>query len=364
MKLNDNELRVLAILEEDPYINQKNIAEKMNLSRPAVANLISGLQTKGYIIGKPYILRKKEYVTCVGGANVDYTFNLEDQMIMGTSNPVSKAISYGGVIRNIAENLARLNERVSLMSLVGNDTIGVNLLKDNKKLMEVFATESLDNQPTGSYYSIIDKHGNMSVGFADMSINDLMDRTWILEHRKHLILSSWIVADTNIKKSGLEALVEFSNNEEKNLCIVGVSGPKMRNMPDDIYGVNLIITNLDESQTYFHSNSDDLFSLAKLWLDKGVERIVITEGKKGFVYGDKSFLKHQEAFIVEEKDIVDVTGAGDAFSAATIYGIINNLKFEEAVKLGAISSSLTIKQKHAVYPNLSINLLKKELKKQ
>ncbi|MDY0317698.1 MAG: winged helix-turn-helix transcriptional regulator [Candidatus Izemoplasmatales bacterium] len=364
MKLNDNEIKVLAILEEDPYINQKNIADKMNLSRPAVANLISGLQTKGYIIGKPYVLRKKEYVTCVGGANVDYTFNLEDQMIMGTSNPVSKSISYGGVIRNIAENLARLNQRVSLMSLVGKDTVGENLLKDNKKLMEVFATDTLDNQPTGSYYSVIDKHGNMSVGFADMSINDLMDRTWILEHRKHLILSSWIIADTNIKKSGLEALVEYANNEDKNLCIVGVSGPKMRNMPDDISGVNLIITNLDESQTYFNSSTDDLFSLAKLWLDKGVERIVITEGKKGFVYGNKSFLKHQEAFIVEEKDIVDVTGAGDAFSAATIYGIINNLKFEEAVKLGAISSSLTIKQNHAVNPNLSINLLKKELKKQ
>jgi sugar/nucleoside kinase (ribokinase family)/DNA-binding CsgD family transcriptional regulator len=363
MKLNDNEIKVLKILEEDPFISQKNIADKLSLSRPAVANLISGLQTKGYILGKPYVLKKSDYITCVGGANVDYTFRLEDDLIMETSNPVASSISYGGVIRNIAENLSRLNSKVSLMSLVGSDSIGVNLLKDNKKLMEVFATDIIDDYRTGSYYSVIDKLGNMNVGFADMAINNLMNRTWILEHKRHLIQSSWIIADTNIKKSGLAALVEFANNEDKNLCFVGVSGPKMKNMPEDVNGVKLIITNIDESQTYFNNKSKDLFYLANLWLEKGVEMIVITQGKKGFVYGNKTALKHQNAFLVKDEEVVDVTGAGDAFSGATIYGIVNNLKLEDAVKLGAISSSLTIKEKSAVNPNLSINLLKKELKK-
>lgn len=363
MNLNENEEKVLEILSDDPYISQKNIADKLNLSRPAIANIISGLQTKGYIIGKPYVLRTDNYISCVGGANIDYTFKLYEKLIMETSNPVSSHISYGGVVRNIAENLARLNEQVSLMSLVGKDSLGEELIKDNKKIMEVFATDLVDKARTGSYYSVIDKSGNMNIGFADMNINDLMDRSWILEHRKHLIQSSWIIADTNVTKSGLEALVEFSGNEDKKLCIVGVSGPKMKNMPEDISGVNLIITNLDESQTYFNTESYNLVNLVNLWLEKGVENVVITQGKKGCVFGNGLSIKHQNAFIVEDEEIIDVTGAGDAFSAATIYGLINNLKLDEAVKLGAISSSLTIKSNQAVNPNLSINILKKELKK-
>jgi DNA-binding Lrp family transcriptional regulator len=74
LKLNENEKKVLKVLKEDPYISQKSLADMLGLSRPAVANLISGLQDKGYILGKPYVLREERYITCIGGANYDRTF--------------------------------------------------------------------------------------------------------------------------------------------------------------------------------------------------------------------------------------------------------------------------------------------------
>ena len=88
MNINENEKKVLELLKNNPYASQQHIADQLSLSRPAVANLISGLQSKGHILGKPYVLKKEEYVTCVGGANLDYTFRLEDDMTLGTSNPV------------------------------------------------------------------------------------------------------------------------------------------------------------------------------------------------------------------------------------------------------------------------------------
>lgn len=363
MKLNENERKVLELLKSDPYASQQRIADQLSLSRPAVANLISGLQDKGYILGKPYVLKKEEYVTCVGGTNLDYTFRLEDDMVLGTSNPVVSQVSFGGVVRNVADNLSRLNHQVSLMSIVGADSAGEDLIENSKKIMEVFAIDKLSKSNTGGYYSIIGKDGNMNVGFADMSINKHMNGTWILEHKRHLSLSSWIIADTNITKDAVEALIEYSVSNQKKLALIGVSGPKMKNVPSDLNGVEIIICNLDESQSYFHTTSDNLDELAKLWIDKGVKKAIITKGKQGCVFTDGTTIKHQPAAIVSDDLVVDVTGAGDAFSSAVLHGLISDETLDKSVKFGTISSSMTIQSKYSVNPKLSINLIKKELKK-
>lgn len=363
MKLNENEKKVLKLLHDNPYINQKDLAELVNVSRPAVGNIISGLQQKGYILGKPYMLRQVDYLTCIGGANIDVTFNLEDEFMLGTSNPVVSKTSNGGVIRNVAENLARLDQHVSLMTLVGDDNFGEDLLVQSRKLMETFASEKVKDETTGSYYSIIDIHGDMKVGFADMSINRLMNRTWILEHKKHLHMSAWMITDLNVTKEAVDALIEFSRQSDIPLAIIGVSSPKMKHLSDDLSDVDLVICNKDESQTYFKTSEERVELLCQMWLDAGVKKAVITAGTKGAYYGEHGVVKHQEAFIIPEDKVVDVTGAGDAFSSATIYGLSTGKSLEESVKMGALNSSLTIQVPYAVNPKLSMNLLKKELKK-
>jgi sugar/nucleoside kinase (ribokinase family)/DNA-binding CsgD family transcriptional regulator len=361
MILNSNEEKVLSILRKDPYSSQQTMASQLGLSRPAVANLISSLQEKGYILGKPYVLKETDYVTCIGGANLDYTLRLDKAIIVGTSNPVSSNTSLGGVIRNVAENLARLNHPVSLMTCVGDDSAGDTVLKESKKLMDVFASDVITGATTGSYYSVIEPNGNMHVGFANMAINDHMTRSWIIEHKRHLRLSTWILADTNIQKDALEALIEFTNNEGKNLVIIGVSGPKMARVPDDLTGVHTIICNVDETQAYFNTNETNIETLVQLWKNKAIRHVVITNGKAGSAYADKDTVSIQSANRIDEADIVDVTGAGDAFSSAVIHGLMNNQSLKDSVKLGTINARLTIESPHAVNKNLSINLLKKEL---
>jgi sugar/nucleoside kinase (ribokinase family) len=361
MNLNRNEEKLLKILGDNPYISQKDIAQMLEISRPAVANHISSLQSKGYILGKPYVLSQGEYITCVGSANIDYTFKLIEDMKLGTSNPINSSTSFGGVIRNVAENLARLDCNVSLMSVVGNDAYGETLIQSSKKIMEVFAVDKLKDKTTGGYYSIINPTGNMDVGYADMSINNSMDRSWILEHKRHLNLSSWIIADLNISKEAVESLIEFSRNEEIPLGIIGVSTPKMKNLPSDLEGIDIIICNKDESQTYFKTENEDVEDLCQMWLDKGVKKAVVTDGTKGSYYGENNIVSHQDAFVIDDSKIVDVTGAGDSFSSALIYALIKEYSFKESIRIGTMSSSLTIQVPFSVNPKLSINLLKKEL---
>ncbi|MDY0209784.1 MAG: winged helix-turn-helix transcriptional regulator [Acholeplasma sp.] len=363
MKLNENERKVVSILKENPYVSQQYMADQLKLSRPAIANLISGLQEKGIILGKPYVLRKEAYVTCIGGANLDYTFRLEEPLVLSTSNPVSSTISYGGVIRNVADNLARLNHTVSLMTVLGDDSAGEDLLKYSRKTMEVFACDKLKNEHTGGYYAVINQEGNMDVGFANMSINKHMDRNWILEHKRHLSLSTWLIADTNMTKDALEALIEYSQIEDKKLAIIGVSGPKMKHLPNDLNGVELLICNLDESQSYFKTTETNLEVLIQKWVLKGLHKVVITNGKRGSIYYDGKHYAYQNAFVIPDELVIDVTGAGDAFSSAVLHGLIHEESLERSVKYGAASASLTIQSPYSVNPKLSINQIKKELKK-
>ena len=361
MMLNENEQKLLSALENNPYISQVELAKLMGLSRSATANIISGLQDKGYILGKPYVLRQKDYITCVGASIIDHGFSLIEEMVMSTSNPVESTYSFGGVARNIAENLVRLDQDVSMMSIVGQDSYGDELLSFSRRMMNTMAIDQIEGAQTGSYYSVIDKSGNMVVGFADMAITKKMNRTWIIEHKKHLNMGKWIIADMNVSVDAIEALLDFSNEEGKLLVIVGVSGPKMKNLPKVLDGLELIIVNVDETQAYFNTDSTDLTKLADLWYGQGIKNVVVTAGSKGCIYRNTKEHKIQKAFNVKKELIKDVTGAGDAFSAAVIYGLVNGKSLEESVSYGTASASLTIQSDKSVYPDLSIRKIIKEI---
>src|SRR5690625_7316765 len=66
-------------------------------------------------------IKKKFTIACIGGMNVDRKFYAKDSLQYETSNPATSSVSVGGVARNIAENLGRLDERVTLFSVSGED---------------------------------------------------------------------------------------------------------------------------------------------------------------------------------------------------------------------------------------------------
>jgi len=362
MSLNEREKKLLDVLRVNPYVTQKEIAVSLHMSRPAVANIISGLQDKGYILGKPYVLRDKTYVTCIGGANMDVTLMLDQPLIQGTSNPVKTVSSYGGVIRNVAENLSRLQLDVSLMSLVGDDASGLDIITASQALMATFATETVPHETTGTYYAVINDTGDMEYGFASMTINYHMDRSWILRHKKHLVMSEFIITDLNVSKEAIETILELKKDLGIPVAIVGVSGPKMSHLPENLKELDVLICNVDETQAYFNTHIDDEKKLCQLWLDKGIKNVVVTSGLKGAFFNENGSISHVPARYVDQASIIDVTGAGDAFSSAFMYGIIKGYNISEAVKLGTINASLTVQVPNAVNPNLSIQTLKKELK--
>ena len=91
------------------------------------------------------------FVVVVGGANVDVKARSSVRAVARTSNPGSARLSSGGVGRNIAENLARLGTTTHLVSAVGDDPLGDQLVRSTAEAgVGVEHVARLD-RPTGSY---------------------------------------------------------------------------------------------------------------------------------------------------------------------------------------------------------------------
>ena len=307
-------------------------------------------------------LSKGNQVLCIGSANMDYKMNLKGEFIKGTSNPVTSSVSYGGVIRNVAENLGRLGAQVALMSILGEDIQGNNLIAHASHCMDTSAVEKTAAYGTGNYSALLDINGEMIIGMADMEINRLMDRAWIVRHREDILRSQWIAVDCNIEKDAMEALIQLAVETGKNLAIIGVSGPKMDRIPEVIDGVAIGIFNRDETQSYFKTDEDDVEKLCGMWLNKGLKQAVVTSGKHAIGWGDDSGIHSTKVRVVDQ--VVDVTGAGDAFCAGLIFGLTEAKPLQECINLGMANSTLTIQSKESVQTDLTYEKLLKEIAKQ
>lgn len=347
------------ILEKDPYLTQQAMANKLGLTRPTVANLIVQLMDMGYILGKAYVLSDKQenLLVCIGAANIDYKLTALEAMQMETSNPIRSSLSMGGVIRNVAENCGRLDMNVSLISIVGQDNAGQSIIEHLNGLCSTLRVSKIDSRHTGSYYAVLNNDGELVLGLADMEICEYMDRDWIRQHENYLKQASLIVADTNVKPSCIEYLLDFSQMFQKKFLVVGVSTIKMNRLPKHAFHLYGGIFNLDESRSYFESE-EDAETLAKRWTDLGLQHVVITQGTKPVIYANQEEVLSFPIF--PTKNIVDVTGAGDSFIAGCLYGLNKNLSFKESISYGLTNSHHTVQHKLSVRTNLSAILLEEE----
>ena len=171
--MTEREQEILAPLRQDPMIAQQELADRLGISRSALASHISSLMRQGYVQGRGYVLREGPYAVVIGGANMDICGCSHDNLRIGDSNPGRVRTSAGGVGRNIAENLARLGTDTRLLSAVGNDQYGHHLLEVSQRAgVDVRQVLVLEGQATSCYLSLHDGSGEMSCAVNDMAIID------------------------------------------------------------------------------------------------------------------------------------------------------------------------------------------------
>ncbi|EZH64553.1 sugar kinase [Bacillaceae bacterium JMAK1] len=356
--MKNKERMVIESIRRNPYISQNELAKELRLSRSAVAGYISTLMKKGVIVGRAYVLPEEGSITCIGGANVDRKASLKNNFQKNTSNPVTTTQALGGVARNIAESLGRLSVPVSLLTVVGDDQEGTWLLDKTTPYVDTSHVLRLPGKNTGSYTAVLDDSGDMIVAFADMDICEDVKVNWIRDKWNVIRTSKHVLLDTNFSTEVIEEVIRSCKEDQVALCIAPVSAPKIKQLPDNLNGVKYFVCNYGEAVELAGHEGDCYEQLANGILNKGVENIVITDGKNGIFYKQKHGATNHLKTV--EVHVTDATGAGDAFVAGLLYALNEDEALEEACKVGMNCSSLTLSTYETVSSELNVTNIEKQ----
>ena len=105
-------------------------------------------------------------------------------------------------------------------------------------------------------------------------------------------------------------------------------------------------------------SEQDLKDAAHWFMDQGVHQVFITLGGGGVFYMDEK----EEGFLrPDPMEIVSVTGAGDAFSAAVIHGMLKGYGIHKTAKLGMAAAEVAMQAMSAVNNQISMDKLRQKL---
>jgi len=378
--------QLIDLIRAHPFISQQELADQLGLSRSAVAGHIAGLIRERKLLGRAYVLPAKQErrpVICIGAANLDRKLRSIGPLALRTSNPALAVESFGGVARNIAENLARLGTQVALLTAIGTDSSGAALLAHAESLgIDTRGALRLEDAASGTYTAVLDQDGEMVVALADMALYDRVDAAFVASRQAQLAGAALVVADLNLPLASIEALVQAARGfateraaerkaeRDAGLVLVAVSEPKMARLPRDLRGVRLLILNVGElgtrvGRTLAREDAPALEAAVREVQAQGVRDLVVTLGADGVILTTPAGVKHLAA---PAAHVVDVTGAGDAFAAAVCWSLLQTPNasdddndddndqqgsvLELACRRGLALSKLTLGAAETVYPGI------------
>jgi pseudouridine kinase len=354
-ELTQNEQALLELLRKNPFEAQNELAANLGVARSTVAAQLTDLISRGHILGRGYILPEANEVVCIGGAAINRKYHARNPLIDATSNPSSSHRNFGGVARNVAENLVLLKAKVKLISMLGDDEAGHAISQYMVGLgVDLSQTITSRDVVTAEYVAIMDATNELHIGMAAMDAFDkitprILDGAW-----PHIASSSWVFADCNLPTETIHALLDRKNSARFALAVDTVSIPKAKRLPDDLSSIDILFTNVPEAQAILGVDDNAPEHLSEKLKERGVKSVILTVGANGHFVDTAKGLFHTTSIRTTP---ADVTGAGDALISGTIHGLMNGHPIEEASRIGVVLSTLTIESELDVLSNLSPELL-------
>lgn len=290
---------------------------------------------------------KKFDVVGFGALNVDKLYNVNKITCEDEESYITDFNrSCGGSAANTVIGLSKLGMKTGFIGKVSKDYDGKLLLGNLQK--EGVDTEGIiiSEGRSGNVLGFVDKNGQRAL-YVDPGVNDLIKPDEVklnyLEDSKVLHLASFVGESFKAQESIID---EISEDIIVSLDPGRIYAERGINYLKNILNRTDIILTNEEELKYLTGNKYKSFKEgAEVLLEYNITTVVIKRGDKG-VYitnGDENHLI--EPFAV---NCIDTTGAGDAFNAGFLYGLLNNKNIEESGKLGNFIASCCIGESGAI----------------
>lgn len=303
-------------------------------------------------------------VLVIGGAGIDIVGRLKSEPHLQTSNQAQIRHSFGGVARNVAENLARLGQSVNLITVVGMDESGDRLLAWLVEAgVNVDAVLRVPECNTGTYLAILDQAGQLHIALDDMRAMTSLTPEYIRYCSGLFAEASLLFVDANLPKDTLRTVMSLARRARLPVCADPTTASLAHRFLPYLSRLFMVTPNSSEAAVlcgpdFQLTNRKQALEAAKCLVNQGVQVAIITLAEQGLCYATSQTNGHIPAIRTE---VIDPTGAGDALSAAVIFALLNGIEIDEAVRLGVSAASLTLRYRGAVVPDLSLEKLYDQL---
>ncbi len=352
----EREQQIVDLLRRDPLMGTEALAAALGTSRASVNVHLSNLGKKGVILGRGYVLAEQPGAVVIGGANVDLKARSKERATAHTSNPGHGSIAPGGVGRNIAENIARLGDRVHLISVVGRDPMGDNLIDHTAAAGVRVEHVARTDRATGTYTAVIDVDGELIVAIADMESMVELGPEQLNSARDVIAAAGVLVLDGNLSPDAFDYALDLSVGVRT--IFEPVSVPKATGLKELVDSrIYAVTPNRDElgALTDLPTRTNrQVIAAAKALHARGVELVWVRLGKRG------SLLSTEDRTVdlpVVPTVVDEVTGAGDSMLGAFCHVLLQGGTPEDAARFGHAAAALTIASPHTVRPDLTSRLV-------
>jgi len=272
----------------------------------------------------------------IGDVMADIVAQVGSSPVRGTDVAASIRMHGGGAAANTAAWLASRGCDVTLIARVGNDDLGRSA---QRRLSSLGVTTSFavdTHEPTGSCIVIVESDGERTM-LPDAGANDRLAATDLVDaafsEGAHLHLSGYSLLKSGSRMAALSAL-DLARRRHMTISVDAASAGPLSNVGPSEFrrwtsGVDLCFANEDEAALLSgRSNPDEAVEELLHEGDHRYVGVVIKRGSEGALGAYREERVHSPAIGVE---VVDSTGAGDAFAAGFLAGLSRGRSFSECL---------------------------------
>lgn len=255
---------------------------------------------------------------------------------------------HGGVGRNVAENLAVLGSRVTFVSTLDDSPIGLDvekrLLEENISLSYM---KKVPEKGMGIWMAILDHNGDLAASISKMPDFSLLENFVEEAAEKAIAEATHVALEIDLTEKITRTILKAAKKANKpvygipgNLEVVGAHKDVLEEM-------ECFICNDIEAQKLFGEAVDfaDLDAVgravAQFARSMRLKSMVVTLGERGAVYYETGMDK-AKLHAVQPVEMVDSTGAGDAFFSGVLHALVEGKPLSAAVHCGSAVAAYTI----------------------
>jgi len=236
-------------------------------------------------------------------------------------------MNLGGKSLNVALTALALSNDVALISRIGNDIFGLEIL--NKAMKDGLITQyiTIDEQAhTGIGHVRVDENGQYDtivINGANWNLTEEDIDAFISDGYRPKFAIFNFETDINLLKKIIPKFKQINSQ------IVINFSPIVNNMRDLLNFTDIAVLNLAEAQQILESSESNPEELLKKLKSFGPKIVVITLG------GDGAVAMNSDGLVVkvpaQVAKVKNTVGAGDGFLACLIYSIAQELSLEQSL---------------------------------